>query len=354
MNMDLSFLDTQYDHKLKSIDHFCLHPEMLPYVGLQYDISRLLFVGESHYVSCSEQELPELVFKNWYMVDTSEIFRNLSQEAKKYIKWFDTRNVVSNFQFHLRSRAHTMFSNPADVIREILGEKFPTDSTAFCCVAFYNYFQRPSTTYGKTIFVNSEDSRVARDTFLQIADILQPECVIFLSRKAWSDFGKETIADACGKKIPLFRVDHPTSPWWHLRGKFEFKAILNDYLQQRPFANMIDERIWLLGRLFEEFYEVFLEKGLRFNKCPENLLTDFYNLHSKPYILLEGGTMLEIDHRPYVTLPNKSFEYLPSSGQSKKEVPNFRTNNYEYRQLYDKQKRSDFIKRSMQIINKII
>ena len=43
-------MNTQYDEKLKEIPIYKLHPSFLPYVGDDYEVYKVLHVGESHYI----------------------------------------------------------------------------------------------------------------------------------------------------------------------------------------------------------------------------------------------------------------------------------------------------------------
>ena len=56
---------TDYDSELKKIRHYQLHPEMLPYIGRHYPQTRILILGESHYLS-EKEPIDVKHLEEWY------------------------------------------------------------------------------------------------------------------------------------------------------------------------------------------------------------------------------------------------------------------------------------------------
>lgn len=46
--------NVNYYDKLKNIEFFKIHPELIPYVGEKFDKYKILHVGESHYINQNE------------------------------------------------------------------------------------------------------------------------------------------------------------------------------------------------------------------------------------------------------------------------------------------------------------
>ena len=225
--------NTDYDNKkderngLKDIYHYQIHPEMLPYVGKKYINAKILLVGESHYLCTKINECPEYkcykdyAEQEWYNKEVPNDFPN-----KHY---FNTRHVVHNFLVERRSRAHSMFRNPAKGIIDALDLKNVTDSEAFSACAFMNYFQRPAMCYGKSIEHTEDDRKNSYEVFKNCKEILKPDITIFLSKKAYSIYTES----AGGKADDVYCVMHPTcSHWNRMNGRDRFISIIRDSTQK--------------------------------------------------------------------------------------------------------------------------
>lgn len=355
--------NTNYDKDLLKIKNFNLHKELLPFIGRNYEKSRLLLVGESHYVkrdNLSEEDMINM-YVDWYDHPTEDI-----ENAMAYRDWFTTRNVIKNFQCRYRSKAHTMFSNPAKVIMEILGDKCPTETAAFSCVSFCNYFQRPSLEEGKSInltYLNEE--KITAEIFKELINIIRPKGIIFLSKKAYDSFMRFK-----NKEYPIFIdfVHHPTSPWWYKdKGKEKFARIMEGFLSKDTLQIQLkDERIWLMESLFKDMEKGILDRGYNLKICPDEFISDFYSKQrypfSLPYLEILNGTnkvKIEIDSRIYIWKNEKDWEYLPVGSKkikkdSKFDTPNFRSFNKAYKNLFDKENRKKFVDISLEFISQTI
>lgn len=167
------------------------------------------------------------MLEGWYRQPTGRFFG----EAPGDTAWFHTRGVIDAFLSGRRSRAHTMFGRPAKVfcerVQEHLSESI-TASDAFCCFAFFNYFQRPEQVRGGSFRSTELDKRYAREITAQIITALEPACVIFLSKKAQRAFGTGEA------------VCHPTAPgWWKPEGAARFSLLLERYFDSREKGPLI-------------------------------------------------------------------------------------------------------------------
>ena len=198
---------TEFDDQLSAISHFQLHSEMLPFIGRHYPKTGILILGESHYLSNEESDKTKQL-QNWYNRPTQDF-------SFKWPSNFDTRGVVHNYLIGRRSRASTMFSNPANVLIKAWGLKEVNDSEAFTGFAFFNYFQRPASDSGSSISLTNEDEERAATILSQIMSILKPSKVVFLSKKAFDSYRRQK-GEVDDKLIEY--VYHPTSPYWNKEG----------------------------------------------------------------------------------------------------------------------------------------
>ena len=220
MNKDYES-DTVYDNELRQIIHYKNHQEMLPFIGKKYSITRILLLGESHYVCPKDKDK---ILDNWYEQEVDSRFEEPW--------WFNTRHVVNNYLCRRRSKAHSMFGNPAKALIEAWGLKDVNDSEAFTAFAFMNYFQRPAVRKGKSIIANEMDKKKAFENLKAVVNVIKPLKVIFLSRKAFmafSEFGEKLEGVEC-----IGWTKHPTSKYWNdCDGKDKFKKIV-DEIAERP------------------------------------------------------------------------------------------------------------------------
>lgn len=221
---DWSF-DGSFDDDLKKIEHYRVHPEMLPFVGIHYKENRILFVGESHYVDYSrftdeeKRYLQNEDVTNWY---NQKIPSNFNCDS-----WFNTRGIVHNYLTDNRSRGHSMFSNPTLAIIEKYNLENVCDSEVFSICAFMNYFQRPATEKGETIVNKELDNEKAYNNFLEVIRVLKPEQIVFLSIKAYNAFNNRITMPSDLPEIVF--VFHPTCAHWYKEdGKEKFMEIIKD------------------------------------------------------------------------------------------------------------------------------
>lgn len=222
----------EFDNELSKIEHYSEkhHPEMMPFIGSHYNKSRILLVGESHFYEYNDNNNQEFEIKYlkefWYSKPTPDIF--------SYKDNFNTRKVIHNFLSLKRTKAHSMFKNPAQCVIEAYDLNNVSDSEAFNTFAFMNYFQRPSLEAHESINNSKEDAKIAYDTFLGVCKAINPKTVVFLSKKAYNCY-----INFCDKNpsVQIEVVCHPTCSYWNGKdGKEKFVNIINQHKENISFT----------------------------------------------------------------------------------------------------------------------
>lgn len=247
-----AFIDKSYDEDMKKIKHFTNHPELLPFVGVHYKDYGIVLIGESHYVDVRN------VFTNWYNESAYETWTNASERLSPddFIAWFNTREIVNNFLCGKRTKAHNIFLRPAEIIRERFPDCCSSVSSAFSLVAFFNYYQRPSTVPGGTFdFMKEKEIAVDEKEYAakiadNIFDVLEPKKIIFLSKKSFDAYclsHKKDETSMADSKI--YYVNHPNNaPWNDANGKERFISLIES--TDRPKCGKIEN-----GTVIELFAE---------------------------------------------------------------------------------------------------
>lgn len=213
---------TKYDKQLKTLSHYQNYPQMLPFIGEDYDIQsqRLLIIAESHYLP----ENSSLDLSKWYEMDET----SLSEAEKEYI---NSREVLLA---HYKNQ-RLIFKPIADAILEY-GFNLKDSSNVFKYVAWYNFFQRPAEVTGESIKPTKEDREKAEEAFEHIFQTINPTHVIFVSSKSWGWAGilRYKFKD---NPVVLDFTAHPNSQWWNrtakkygsMTGKERFIHFLNQH-----------------------------------------------------------------------------------------------------------------------------
>ena len=200
-----------FDAKLKVIDIYKKYELLMPFVGSRYHIAdkKVLFIGESHY-------LPE---KYNNVSDTSWYEKNLEdyQIDDKAKIWLSTRYIINNHVINreVTAKSHDIYRNIGNVFGEVFEMGDYTKSLPY--VSFYNYFLRPAEVKGKSINNEDTDNKVSFKVLLRLTEILSPNKIIFVSRKA-----KKVFDSIYNKEIDLGLIDsiqHPGSIHWNKPAK---------------------------------------------------------------------------------------------------------------------------------------
>ena len=228
------------------------HPELLPYVGENYEKYKVLLIGESQYL---EEALEDTKgeFLAWYNKPTSD-FTMLDADD---LACFNTRKTVeAGLSPYNNSK---IFKNVSKVLFEILSQKGILDPSnlpdirtgyaeALSYVAYFNYFQRPelngsghgfqplrndsTVVYrGQTLNYGQFEYGFAFDTTDEIINILRPNHIIFLSKRAFKSF-----RDYDGDNTDNLDFVHHPSRQWNMNisdtnetSKEKFARLINEY-----------------------------------------------------------------------------------------------------------------------------
>lgn len=245
--------NTKYDAELKQIRHFIYHPELLPYIGENYDKYKVLLIGESHYLEEKFEAVAEY-FLDWYDKPTScfSILDNIINNDVKhnwedfYKFWFDTRCQMGKNGFENHKMGKTIGKAIFEAVSQNSNFFVKDEADALSYIAYFNYFQRPELGGVKTfssIFIEGNHGYHGYNTFWEferakayeiatkIFKILEPNKIIFLSRKALNFYNEQADKNS---KIEL--VYHPSSRWWHRKmpnsnekSKEKFSRLINEY-----------------------------------------------------------------------------------------------------------------------------
>ncbi|OWV19386.1 hypothetical protein B7982_14255 [Fibrobacter sp. UWB2] len=229
-------MEKKFDRQFLQIDFYSKHDYMMPFVGDYYEQKshkKLLLLGESHYLPkktsvCFDE-------KEWYD-------KKIDLKGEDY-NYCNTRNTwvggASPFHHNVRESLNFIFKC----------------NDPWQHVAFFNYFLRPAPK-GKEFKVGKKDAELAVKNLIQVVDILIPDRIVFLSKKAaesaegnypslklgYKDFWNW----AESKKIEYCYTNHPSRSWdslmpvkywrdkWHLRPKdLSARNFFNDWLATR-------------------------------------------------------------------------------------------------------------------------
>lgn len=140
-----------------------------PFIGEEYEKTRLLLIGESHYV-------PE---KDVHCVDRDDFYEVSFDDLEdgEYKGWICTRQVF-DYRVYERRDFKNFFSRTATEIARAAYHKdelsLEERVMAMHKYAFMNYFKRPSYDAGGTIMgLSDDDYRYAYDVSKVIIELLQ-------------------------------------------------------------------------------------------------------------------------------------------------------------------------------------
>ena len=180
----------------------------------------MLLVGESNYFD--DSDIPNSDFLDsikWYKAEDAKLIPDYAQTK------------VSNYIGNYRT-----FDKFFSIMGKVLEEAGIEYLTGLEESAFYNYFLRPAYNDGKHkgFIPQNIDRKVSGISLSGILDKLNPDLVIFLSKKAYSEFGKFCSQNnVIHENIVIEHVSHPASIWWNrdggIRGKAKFKQLLKEF-----------------------------------------------------------------------------------------------------------------------------
>ena len=231
-------MSTNYDDKLKELAWFKLHPQLLPFIGRNYDEYKILQIGESHYINRENDKFGICYFRDhWWNESCDDL-------VAEYGGWFNTRKVVEDCLNGGKSRAYNIFYNTIKSFSEVILKKKIShinlkDKQLYHNFSFMNFYQMPSLHKGLKYWNSLEQSadgnlELASETFKKcvetsvqmvnkVIDILNPKIIIFTSVSAGYQYKGEEYPEYSGKYKNDNRViytSHPCSAYWNKSGKY--------------------------------------------------------------------------------------------------------------------------------------
>lgn len=204
--MNYTNLTLGYDDQLRMIGHYMRYPEMMVAVGMGYATAqtRILVLGESHYLDRNEaSNHPDI----WYERQDEVRIHSLAN--------INTRGIFDNAINGRKARkSKAIFHSLASALNAC-GMTAPGVRGSLRSIAYMNYFQRPAELAGASLKVHPRDVTEAECVVSEVADVLQPQLIVFASRLAWRH-AKTGLADQLlSAGIQILDVPHPATSWWN-------------------------------------------------------------------------------------------------------------------------------------------
>lgn len=203
----------KFDDQLQGIKHYQNYEQMMPFIGSEYGSlgPRILLIAESHYLH--KNSTIHLDDHRWYESTASQLLQHEYSAT-------NTRKCLTKTSKHWKSKSYTIFRNLENALIEA---GYPELDNTLRHVAFMNGFQRPAVSR-LSIQSTSLDKQISLCTLQSVIEIIQPEQIIFVSRKAYMELGKKLSS-------PCHAVPHPASAWWNRAskrgtGKSQFISLL--------------------------------------------------------------------------------------------------------------------------------
>ena len=183
----------EFDQQLQKHAFLQRHYECLPFIGENYKETRLLLIGESHYVPGAEMHCVNR--EDFYDVSFDDLAEG------EYKDWINTRHVFE-YRVYNRKNLKGFFANPAT---EMAGVLHPTEPVSTDRII-------------EAMHLTRQDYRYAYDVSRYIMDVLQPTHVVFVSKKAYYAFCASATEDVFAQ-YSIACVSHPSSAWWNRKRK---------------------------------------------------------------------------------------------------------------------------------------
>lgn len=217
-------MNYSYDEELKKIDFFKVHPNLLPFIGDEYEKYKILHVGESHYLSQTSIDDVNSVQLYDFIEWESSACEKALESSPGYV---DTRIVLTSFLGGYNGKGYNIFRNFIKSFDKIFFEKSDRLTLEmkkdYKYLAFMNFFQMPSLIYGAYYW----DSLLASAKFLgdkqlaykiwddcvkystavldKVIEIIKPKLVVITSIYAGQAYTKSNDI--------IIRTSHPNTPY---------------------------------------------------------------------------------------------------------------------------------------------
>jgi hypothetical protein len=206
-------------------------PDLVPFVGDEYGCSKykkILLIWESYYDKDGKEDIIKCPNSWYFEAKVDKIKEILGNKTNDYKRWL---NFARKMHEKGEDRKSLTFKN----IEKILNT-FSGDENSFRYCAGYNYYLRPASN-SSSIIADKLDEEIAAKTLEKIIDILKPDVVVFLSKKANTSF------KTYKTKFPTIKFKsfvHPASAWWNKKsgkdpkksGKERFEKFITEKWHQ--------------------------------------------------------------------------------------------------------------------------
>lgn len=202
----------------KNLQVFDRFPDFIPFVGEEYDSGKhkkLLLIWESYYDTTKPVREIIKCTDSWYFdAKKEEIKEVFGKKTNDYERSWNFASKMHKegkdrlFKWKKKKRTkipNWTFQNVEMVLNEKTKEQ---DKNSFKYCAGYNYYLRPASN-SSSIKSKNLDEEVARKTLKKIIDILEPDIVVFFSKKANASFNLRN------NNVTFEAFVHPACAWWN-------------------------------------------------------------------------------------------------------------------------------------------
>lgn len=222
-------IEVTVNEKNREFAVFERFPDFVPYIAKGYgDSKKILLIWEGYYASYKDSTEIVKSPEKWYFDAPQESIDKLKEFVKEKTEEHRRHwNFASKIHPDGRDRKSRTFTNVANVFKEFI----PKGKDPFSYCAGYNFYLRPAKG-AKSINDKGIDKQIAVETLKSVINTLEPQYVIFFSKKSYEAF-------KCHKNefqsVTFKQFSHPACPWWNrkqgkdkLSAKERFSQILRD------------------------------------------------------------------------------------------------------------------------------
>jgi hypothetical protein len=220
----------EYDEKLKEISLFEIHPQMIPFVGKNYNLmeKRLLVIAQNPIIDKKEEEhnykflINNNIYKildDYYIKGINDIRKNNNRIGDIIEKWTKLEDCIRKYsRADLRGipSSQYLFQKIIKASKEINFFK-KNMKNIFSYISFMDFFQKPN--YIENFIADKNDIEIANIILMEVIKIISPKYIYFASDCAWENYTGKTKND----NIIVGNGSHPG--YWNLnqKGKHYFK-----------------------------------------------------------------------------------------------------------------------------------
>lgn len=247
-------MSANYDDKLKELAWFKLHPQLLPFIGHNYNEYKILQIGESHYIDRTKDndKFDICYFRdNWWNSSCDDLVKMFDDSNRYNGCWFDTKRVLDNYLAG-KDGSYSIFINVVKSFSKVILDKEIShitleDKQLYNNFAFMNFYQMPSLYNGLSYwnslvksakYIHKDNKKqaenLAREVFRRcvrtsiqavndVIDTIKPNIIIFTSisaKKAYTGLEYENCIGKYKDDERIIYASHPATPFsWNRKLK---------------------------------------------------------------------------------------------------------------------------------------